>query len=73
MRRRTLPGFLASLGLVRARDRSFPGEQAANLKALARVVLPSELGPARLDAAAGAFAQWVRGYRDNAERFRRDG
>jgi hypothetical protein len=41
--------------------------QGEALRALARVVLPSELGPARLDATADAFARWVREYRPGAE------
>ena len=42
----------------------FPGDQAEHLRALARAVLPSEVDAA---AAAGAFASWVRGYREGAE------
>jgi hypothetical protein len=67
MRRRTLLGWMASLAPAWAQTATFPGAQAGSLHALARVVLPSELGAARLDATADAFARWVREYRPGAE------
>jgi hypothetical protein len=63
MRRRTLLGWLAALGIGRAQT-AFPGEQAEHLPGLARVVLPSEVDAA---ATAAKFAEWVRGYRGGAE------
>ncbi|HLH18869.1 MAG TPA: hypothetical protein VKX45_16740 [Bryobacteraceae bacterium] len=63
MQRRTLLGWMAALGIGRAQE-PFPGAQAANLRALARVVLPSAVDAA---SAAEGFAQWVRGYRGGAE------
>jgi hypothetical protein len=63
MRLRTVLGWLAALGVGRAQA-EFPGEQAEHLRALARVVLPSEVDAA---AAAAKFAEWVRGYRASAE------
>jgi len=68
MRRRTLLRWLASApGALRAQTASFPGNQEHTLRALAAVVLPSELGAAGLDRTATAFAQWVRDYRPGAE------
>jgi hypothetical protein len=43
------------------------GTESATLRALADVVLPSTLGPARLDEAVGQFTRWVREYRAGAE------
>ena len=54
---------MAALGLGRAQA-AFPGEHAEHLRALARVVLPSEVDAA---ATAAKFAEWVRGYRAGAE------
>jgi hypothetical protein len=62
MQRRTLLGWLASLGIGRAQ--TFPGDRAEHLRALARVVLPSEIDAAKT---ADSFAAWVRGYREGAE------
>ena len=55
---------MAALGIGRAQTATFPGDQAANLRALARVTLPSAVDA---DAAAEGFARWVRGYRAGAE------
>lgn len=63
MRRRTLLGWLAALGAGRSQA-AFPGEQAEHLRALAKVVLPSQVDAA---AAAAKFVEWVRGYRAGAE------
>jgi len=41
---------------------------AERLRALAEVLLPSELGSAGLDAATAGFARWVADYRPAAER-----
>ncbi|MCC7127132.1 MAG: hypothetical protein IT178_19985 [Acidobacteria bacterium] len=43
------------------------GASAATLRAVARVVLPSSLGPAGLNAAVDQFSNWVREYRTGAE------
>jgi len=67
MNRRTLLGWMASLGPAWAQTATFPGAQAAALRALAHVVLPGELGAAGIDATADAFARWVRDYRAGAE------
>jgi hypothetical protein len=58
---------MASLGPAWAQAATFPGAQAGSLRALARIVLPSELGIAKIDAAAENFADWVRDYRAGAE------
>jgi hypothetical protein len=67
MRRRTLLGWLGWIVPAWAQTATFPGAQAEALRALAHVVLPSEPGAARIDAAADAFARWVREYRAGAE------
>jgi hypothetical protein len=69
MRRRTLLRWLASVGPLRAwaQTASFPGDQAASLRALAAVVLPSELGPQNLENTVAGFERWVREYRPGAE------
>ena len=54
---------MAALGFGRAQA-AFPGEQAGHLRALAGVVLPSDVDAA---AAAAKFVEWVRGYRAGAE------
>lgn len=41
--------------------------EAATLHALAEVVLPSTLGPARLNQAVAQFTQWTREYKAGAE------
>jgi hypothetical protein len=61
MRRRTILGWLAAAGVGRAQTAALPTEE---LRALARVVLPSEVDTA---AVAARFAEWVRGYRAGAE------
>ena len=50
-----------------AQTSSFPGNHAATLRALARIVLPTELGPAGADRVAAEFEKWVRNYRPGAE------
>lgn len=69
MRRRTLLRILAALGPFRAwaQTASFPGDQGDTLRAIAKKVLPSELGPAGLEVTVGAFERWVRDYRPGAE------
>jgi hypothetical protein len=67
MRRRTLLGWIASLAPAWAQTATFPGAHAEALHALARVVLPSELGLAGLRVAVDGFARWVREYRPGAE------
>jgi hypothetical protein len=67
--RRTLLRWLAALGPLRAwaQTAGFPGDQGEALRALAAVVLPSELGAAGLERKVAAFEQWVREYRPGAE------
>ena len=69
MHRRTLLRWIAALPGLRtwAQTAAFPGEQADTLRALAAVVLPSELGAAGLDRVAADFGRWVREYRPGAE------
>src|SRR5271169_5000553 len=69
MQRRTLLRWLAALPGLRAwaQTAAFPGVHADVLRALASVVLPSELGADGLDRAAADFARWVREYRPSAE------
>jgi hypothetical protein len=50
-----------------AETAGFPGDHADALRALAAVVLPSELGADGLDRVAAAFGRWVREYRAGAE------
>ena len=50
-----------------AETTGFPGEQAKTLRALASVVLPSELGAAGSDAVARQFEKYVREYRPGAD------
>jgi hypothetical protein len=50
-----------------AQSAPFPGEHAKTLRAIANVVLPSELGNEGLDRVTAEFTQWVNGYRDGAE------
>jgi hypothetical protein len=63
MRRRTVLGWFAALGTGRAQP-AFPGDHVEHLRALARVVLPSDVDA---PAVAAKFAEWVRGYRAGAE------
>jgi hypothetical protein len=67
MKRRTLLGLLASVRPSWAQNAAFPGGQAETLRALAGVVLPSELGNDGLDRITAEFTQWVNGYREGAE------
>ena len=69
MQRRTLFRLLASIGPLRAwaQTAAFPGDQGEKLRALAAVVLPSELGAQRQEAIAVAFERWVRDYKPGAE------
>jgi hypothetical protein len=69
MQRRTLLRWLASIGPLRAwaQTAGFPGDQGEALRAVAKVVLPSELGPAGLEKTVAAFERWVREYRPGAE------
>jgi hypothetical protein len=50
-----------------AQTSTFPGNHAATLRELARIVLPSELGRAGTDRIATDFEKWVRNYRPGAE------
>lgn len=75
MRRRTLLRWAASaagalrLGALQswAQAADFPGEQGDVLRALAAVVLPSEIGAAGIAKVAADFESWVREYRAGAE------
>ena len=44
-----------------------PAVRGSTLRPLAEAVLPSELGPAGVERAAGAFARWIAGYREGEE------
>lgn len=69
MYRRTLFRLLAALAPFRAwaQTANFPGDQTATLRALAAVVLPSELGPEGLEKTVANFEKWVRNYQPGAE------
>jgi hypothetical protein len=69
MYRRTILRVFAYLAPFRAwaQTASFPGDQGPALRALAAVVLPSELGSSGLDRTVTAFERWVREYRPGAE------
>jgi hypothetical protein len=69
MHRRSLLRWLASIGPLRAwaQTAGFPGDQGETLRAVAAVVLPSELGAGQLEKTVGAFERWVRDYRPGAE------
>lgn len=69
MYRRTLFRYLAAIAPLRAwaQAAGFPGDQSAQLRKLAGVVLPSELGAAGIERIAASFEQWVRDYRPGAE------
>src|SRR4051812_16505115 len=77
MKRRTLLQSLAAALLVRPPLPSLAAgqstaplteAQAATLRALAEVVLPSALGDAGRGAAVDRFAAWIRDYREGADR-----
>jgi hypothetical protein len=69
MHRRTLLRWLASIGPLKAwaQTAGFPADQGENLRSVAVVVLPSELGPEQLEKTVSAFERWVREYRPGAE------
>ena len=69
MHRRTILRWLSAFGPLRAwaQTAGFPGDQGPALRALAAVVLPSELGAAGLERNVAAFERWVREYRPGAE------
>ena len=75
MKRRTLLQWLATapgtlpFRAVRAwaQATSFPGKEASTLRALAALVLPSELGREGTDRIAERFERWVRDYRPGAD------
>jgi len=69
MYRRTLLRWLAAIPHLRAwaQTASFPGDQGENLRALAAIVLPSELGESGVKRVVVAFEAWVRDYRPGAE------
>jgi hypothetical protein len=69
MRRRSLLRWLAAIGPLRAwaQTAGFPGDQSETLRALAAVVLPSELGAGQMEKIVAAFERWVREYRPSAE------
>ncbi len=66
MKRRTLLGLLAVVPPLRvwAQTAGFPGNQSANLRVLAKQVLPSEIDREKVVV---AFEAWVRNYRPGAE------
>jgi hypothetical protein len=66
MRRRTFFRLLALVPGLRAwaQTAAFPGEHADTLRAIAKLVLPTEIDSARI---ADAFTIWVRDYRPGAE------
>lgn len=62
---------LRSVGRLRALGRvpaSFTPHERVVLEALADVVLPGEIGPAGRREVVEGFADWLRGYREGAER-----
>ncbi|HUI54821.1 MAG TPA: hypothetical protein VLY04_07605 [Bryobacteraceae bacterium] len=75
MKRRVLLRWLASVsgamrfGSVRAwaQTADFPGKHGDVLRALAAVVLPSEVGSEAIVKVAQDFERWVRDYRPGAE------
>jgi hypothetical protein len=79
MLRRHFVGWIMALAAlptsVRAASRrlrgSFTGQRAAPsqaaIRALGAVLLPSELGKAKLEVACDAFWRWMNGYREGAE------
>jgi len=50
-----------------AQTAAFPGDYGDRLAALATVVLPAELGAARIRSITQAFEKWAREYRAGAE------
>ena len=50
-----------------ARGADIPGLEAKVLLPLAQVVLPAELGAARIERATIAFSTWIAGYREGEE------
>ncbi len=71
MRRRSVLRALAALPLPAlrtwAQTVSFPGDHEETLHAIGAIVLPSELGAARIREITGRFIAWVREYRPGAE------
>lgn len=71
MLRRTWLRLLALGGFAARREAraqaAFPESRARTLESLAESVLPESLGGAELKRLAGGFAEWVRGYKANAE------
>jgi hypothetical protein len=69
MHRRSLLRLLATIGPLRAwaQTAGFPGDQGETLRAIAAVVLPSELGAPQVEKTVAAFEHWVREYRPGAE------
>jgi hypothetical protein len=69
MLRRSLLQWIAAIGPLRAwaPTTGFPGDRGETLRALAAVVLPSEIGAANLEKRVDAFERWVREYRPGAE------
>lgn len=72
MRRRTLLQWLAAAAPIAsirvwAQTAGFPGKQSSVLRAIAAVVLPSELGRDGVDRVVGRFEAWVREYRPGAD------
>ncbi len=56
---------LAASGQAQAAE--IRGLEARALRPLADVVLPAELGAARIERATAAFARWIAGYREGEE------
>jgi hypothetical protein len=72
MRRRTLLQWLAAAAPIAplrvwAQTAGFPGKHASLLRAIAAVVLPSELGRDGVDRVVARFEAWVREYRPGAD------
>ena len=75
MKRRTLLQWLATAAgtlpfpAVRAwaQTTTFPGQEAPTLRALATLILPSELGRNGTDRIAERFERWIRDYRPGAD------
>ena len=75
MKRRTLLRWLTTAAgtlpfpalRVWSQTASFPGKHASSLRAIAAVVLPSELGPEGIARVVDQFERWVRDYRPGAD------
>jgi hypothetical protein len=61
-----LPAFRRRLG-AQAAPTGLKGLESTRLVPIARLVLPPELGEARIDQAAMRFAQWIAGFKPGEE------